>query len=185
MRTFTIWTLLLCAPLLWTSDVSGQKPDHNASDYPAESAEVQSATSALAQTFEQVAESGPSNVAAVQDDAIWVVLNHVDADQREQFERFTYRRLIPAILQAAVEDPLTARANRLIRVLEPVEANDDGTWTYVYMMDPAMAKVNYDFTDLLGDIYSQDDAGRYAEEFYAALSRPQERYVLRASHNDR
>ena len=41
--------------------------------------------------------SNISKVVASSGDPMWVILNHVKADKRQQFEKFVYEILLPAL----------------------------------------------------------------------------------------
>ena len=116
-----------------------------------------------------------------QRDRVMFILNHVHDDQREEFEDFVYQRLIPAILQHAQEDPQHRRAFQQTRVLEPTEANDDGTWTYVFLMDPVIEGFSYSFEEAFEDLYSDEEAQQYIQQFQDTLARPQESYTQETS----
>jgi hypothetical protein len=69
-------------------------------------------------------------VRAVEDERIWVLLNHVKADKWEQHEHFVHDVLVPAM------EEVEPCARRHTRFLHPAEQNEDGTYTSVFLMDP-------------------------------------------------
>ena len=103
---------------------------------------------------------------------MWVILNHVKADKREQFEHFVHRLLKPAAEQCA--PAIAAR----VRLLEPAEPNPDGTYTYVMLMDPVVAGRDYGSAPLLAQAYDEAQASAYGRLFREALATPQARYEL-------
>ena len=62
---------------------------------------------------------------ATQDDPVNVILNHVRADKREQFEEFVFEGLLPALRENARRDPMAKKVLDQTRMLLPAEENDD------------------------------------------------------------
>ncbi len=102
---------------------------------------------------------------------VWVVLNHVKADQRANFERFVHE-----ILNRMAETKAPDQARQL-RVLHPTTANDDGTYTYVFLMDPLVVGGDYSF-DQLTPFYGEEKASEYLHLWEDALARPQVGYEV-------
>jgi hypothetical protein len=50
-----------------------------------------------------------------------------------------------------------------VRLLRPVEANEDGSWTYFYLMDPASSPDGYDMLLPLEAKYVREQALKYLE----------------------
>jgi hypothetical protein len=102
---------------------------------------------------------------------MWVVLNHVKADKRASFEQFVHQILKPMAAQTAPEQ------FRQFRVLHPVSPNDDGTYTYVFLMDPLVVGGDYSF-DGLKHIYGEEQAQVYLQLWEEALASPQVGYEV-------
>ena len=51
--------------------------------------------------------SATGAIEAASGDPIWVILNHVKADKRAQFEKFVYEVLLPALEKNAESDPIS------------------------------------------------------------------------------
>jgi uncharacterized protein (TIGR02246 family) len=115
---------------------------------------------------------------AVQGDTVWVLLNHVKADKREQFEKFISDVLIPAATKLSKTDSKRAASRLQTRTLFPAAKNEDGTYTYVWLMDPVVAGLDYSFKGMFSEIYTPDETEKYIKMFNDALVEPQIRYTL-------
>ena len=58
---------------------------------------------------------------ATQGDSVNVILNHVRADKREQFEEFVFEGLLPALRENARSDPMAKKVLDQTRMLLPAE----------------------------------------------------------------
>lgn len=114
-------------------------------------------------------------IRASKGDTVWVVLNHVKSDKREQFEKFIHEIFWPASNKLG---PAEQQAFKQTRVLHPVEPNEDGTYTYVFLMDPVISGANYSILNYLEKMYGEKKAQEYAAMFNDALNTPQVGYTL-------
>ena len=103
---------------------------------------------------------------------VWVLLNHVKADRRAQFERFVFEVLRPAA------ERLTPAIPARVRVLAPTQANEDGTHTYVMLLDPVLPGEDYRLAPLLERAYGEERGREHMRAFADALATPQVRYEL-------
>jgi hypothetical protein len=111
-------------------------------------------------------------IRAAEGERMWVLLNHVKADKREQQERFVHHILMPAAKQVALS------ALRHTRFLHPAEQNEDGTYTYAFLMDPLIEGADYDILSLLQKAYGKDKAEKYIVLWNESLASPQVGYHL-------
>ena len=67
----------------------------------------------------------------------------------------------------------------LVRMLHPAEANEDGTYSYLYIFDPIYSG-NYGFntTNLLTKIYGEERGKELDEQFAATMAGPQRSYFM-------
>lgn len=105
-------------------------------------------------------------------EGVWVVLNHVRAEKREAFEHFLHSILMPAIAHV---HPETYNA---VRVLHPAKPNEDGTYTYIFLMDPVIPGGIYDISSILHEFYKPELANEYMKTWDEALVSPQIQYNL-------
>ena len=121
----------------------------------------------------KTSEQGPrETVRAVGGERMWIRLNHVKADKRELFERY-----IHDILQPAVEQVEPAMF-RQVRFLHPTAPNEDGTYTYVFLMDPLIEGADYGIRNLLKRAYGDEQAAAYDQMWDEAVASPQAGYEL-------
>lgn len=106
---------------------------------------------------------------------MWVLLNHVKADKRELHEKFVHEILRPAALQV---DPAIVQK---VRFLHPTEPNEDGTYTYFFLMDPYIEGADYRIESLLKQAYGEEKAQEYNQMWLDSLAEPQSGYEVTVS----
>ena len=111
-------------------------------------------------------------------DTVRVIVNHVQYDRRDQFERFLHETLYPAMAQAAPTDSITARQMQRARVLRPTTISADSTWSYVFIVDPVVSSASYSFPRLFAEVYPQAKADSVMQVFRESLARPSDTYIL-------
>ena len=111
-------------------------------------------------------------------DTMWVILNHVKPDKRQQFERFVEEIVKPAAEELAKSDSVWVAIMKQTRTLYPTEPNEDSTYTYIWLMDPLVSGADYGLRGLISRIYSQGKTEEHMNLFEDALDRPQEGYVV-------
>ena len=114
-------------------------------------------------------------------DIVWVILNHVKADQRTAFEKFAYEHLMPAVDKVASSDPVVKRVRSQTRLLVPKEPNADGTYTYIWLMDPVVPEADYSYRGILSKVYSKERIDAALALVDGAMTGPQVAYVLAPS----
>lgn len=97
----------------------------------------------------------PVQTRATVDGAVWVVANYVKADKVAQFEDFNLKYLKPA------GDEVAPDMTKTVRFLKPTKQNQDGTYTYFYLMDPALKDANYAILPILETKYGKEKADEY------------------------
>lgn len=110
---------------------------------------------------------------ASEGETVWVVWNKIKADKVTQFEDFTFSYLEPAI---AENFPLSRST---VRSLRPVEPNNDGTYTYFYLMDPANSPDGYGMATFLTAKYGKEKSDEYMKMFQDCLVDRQEWVVTK------
>jgi len=110
---------------------------------------------------------------------VWIILNHVKPDKRQQFEEFmdimnqTFEDLIKTDKLSEEE----AMAWKQMRFLHPTEANEDGSYTYVFLADPWIEGVESQIGYWLRKKYSEEEAQKYGRMFSDSLMHPQDSYI--------
>jgi len=102
-------------------------------------------------------------IRAKANDTVWVVQTHVKADKLKQFEDFNINYLAPAAREADSEVRST------VRILKPVKQNTDGTYTYIYMLDPMININRYGIVRALTFKYGKEKADKYFRMFKDCL----------------
>ena len=102
-----------------------------------------------------------------------VILNHVRADKREQFEEFVFEGLLPALRENARRDPMAKKILDQTRMLLPAEENADGTYTYIWLMDPWIEGGIYSYQAIIEEARGVETARKYVEMAQDSLSAPQ------------
>lgn len=117
---------------------------------------------------------------AASDEHVTVILNHVKADKRQQFEQFV-DALHQASQRAASSDRTAKLVHEQTRVIVPTKPNADGTYTYIFILDPEVEGGNYRYKDVLTKGLGAAEAEKYVALNDEALARPQESYEGRQS----
>ena len=106
---------------------------------------------------------------------MWIRINTIKADKREQFEHFVHTILYPAVMQV---EPAVARQ---VRFLHPNAPNEDGTYTYVFLMDPLIEGFDYGIEQLLKRAYGEDVGEEHDELGRETEAAPQSGYDMTQS----
>ena len=112
------------------------------------------------------------NIRAHEGEAVWVVLNHIRAEKHEAFEHFLQAILLPAIAHIHPE------TYNKVRVLHPTKPNEDGTYTYIFLMDPVVPDGIYEISSILHEFYNAEQADAYVKIWDEALLFPQTEYNM-------
>ena len=125
------------------------------------------------------AQDHPKNsIVAASGDPVWVILNHVKADKRPQFETFVYEVLLPALEKNAEGDPSSRNIIEHTRMLEPTRANKDSSYTYIWVMDPVVKEANYSYPGIIGAVHSLEETEKYLTMADECLVAPQVFYPV-------
>ena len=110
---------------------------------------------------------------AVAGDTVWVIVNHVKADKRAQFERFCTELFWPGAARLSVAEQ---RVFRQTRVLNAARPDADGTYAYLFIMDPVLRGASYDISAYLKEMYGSEKATTYDQLRLACLARQPDQY---------
>lgn len=135
-------------------------------------------TTTHAQTATKHVAKPPVRATAAKGDTVWVIVNPVKPDKRAQFERFLKEIFWPMGYKLKGKD---GQVFRQTRVLFPVKPEADGTWSYIFLMDPLVVGGEYDIATLLRKMYPANKAKEYAQMFGDSLQGEQLWYVTRQS----
>ncbi len=89
-------------------------------------------------------------------------INHIKADKRQDFEKFIYEIFWPGGKKLSAKDQ---RVFRQTRVLHPVKPEADGTYSYVFIMDPVVSGGDYQIENVIKKMYDEQKANEYIKMF--------------------
>jgi hypothetical protein len=135
--------------------------------------------SALSQAQEKKVEKTGGKVTpfkrAIEGENVWVIVNLVKPDKRQQFEKFVFEIFWPGGEKLPAAD---RQAFKQTRVLKAVEPDKDGNFVYLFIMDPLMPSVDYSIGGPLKRMYGEQKANDYMNMLDEALAGPQIRYSV-------
>ena len=105
-------------------------------------------------------------------DTLYIVEYTVAPARREQFERFFSESYFPALRQVAKSDTGAARVLRQTRFLAPGRPNEDGTLSYLLVLDPVVPGETYNISALLRRVYPAADSDRLYRQLTESWARP-------------
>ena len=111
---------------------------------------------------------------AKEGDTVWVIINKVKPEQRQQFERFITEIFWPAAEKLNQDEQ---RAFKHTRVLNATEPDEEGNYPYIFLMDPLISGANYDIEALLIKMYGEQKAKEHLKLFDDAVIE-QKRHVV-------
>jgi hypothetical protein len=91
--------------------------------------------------------------------SVLVCLSTIKPDKREDFIRYVEEVKAPAV--AAIKPA----AHASVRLLEPSQPNPDGTWTFVWLMDPVLDGEDYAMEPMYEAFYGPEDVGERMQEW--------------------
>jgi len=100
---------------------------------------------------------------AMAKDTVMMIVNYVKADKVAQFEEFNTNYLALAATE------FNAQIKRTVRTQKSADPNKDGTYTYIYLMDPYAGCNDYEILHNLKAKYGEEKAGEYYKMFTDCL----------------
>lgn len=107
---------------------------------------------------------------------IMVVVYTVKPDKKPQMDEYV-SRFGEALRRAAASDEAVRRVMVQTRNLAPTKANGDGTWTYIFLMDPVVPGYDYDMETILAKAMPQSEVNALLKLFTDAIE-PELRQVV-------
>lgn len=87
--------------------------------------------------------------------AVWVCIDRIKPDRRDEFRRFLYEVKGPAVRAVRPE------AHASVRLLEPAAPNPDGSWPFIWLMDPAVSGEDYETSAMFEAYYGPEKAAEH------------------------
>ena len=114
-----------------------------------------------------VAQTKPAaRIMAKPGEAVMVWSYPVKADKRKQYEHFVHDIFWPGAGKLSASGQ---RVFRQTRVMHPAKANADGTYTYLFIMDPYINGEDYDIESLTKKMYGAKQGAEYYKLFAGAV----------------
>ena len=110
---------------------------------------------------------------AQEQDTVWVIVNPVKADKKEQFEKFINEFFWPRATKLSASEQQVFKHTR---VLYPTRQEADGSYNYMFIMDTVIAGGDYDIDSLLKKIYGEEKANEYIQMYNETTAGPQTAY---------
>jgi hypothetical protein len=118
----------------------------------------------------------PENFRAVEGDTMFLAYLDVKAESREEFEQITHEMLFDRISEA---DQQAGHISKLVRILHPTKANEDGTFSYLFIFDPAYSgDYNFTTTNLYAQIHGEEKGKELDEQLADMLAGDQRSYLM-------
>jgi ketosteroid isomerase-like protein len=92
-------------------------------------------------------------------DTVMMVINNIKADKVVQFEDYLSNYLRPASAE------YSAQLNNTVRTQKSLDPNKDGSFTYIFFMDPMNTSFNYDMSAPLIAKYGDEKAAEYLKMY--------------------
>ena len=90
----------------------------------------------------------------------------VKADKRKQYEHFVHDVFWPGAAKLSASGQ---RVFRQTRVMHPAKSNADGTYTYLFIMDPYIIVEDYDIESLTKKMYGAKQEAEHYKLFAGAV----------------
>lgn len=120
----------------------------------------------------------PPIARAVENDTILIIYNYIKADRVEDIKKFVTEVFLPLVQKE--NSPVVRSA----RMLESLRANEDGTYSLIWLMDPAVSTPGaYSMLPPLIKEFGEEKANEiFRTKIQDAMARPQssQRFVVRA-----
>ncbi|MDQ6479046.1 hypothetical protein [Dyadobacter sp. LHD-138] len=121
---------------------------------------------------------GQSLTRAKENETVWVIVQHVKADKREQFENFIHNVFWPASTKLSEDEQ---RVFKQTRTMHAGKADPDGTYPYIFIMDPVVAGGDYDVESLLTKMFGAEKAAEHYKTFTDTMDRESNNYEVTQS----
>ncbi|MCO6480204.1 MAG: hypothetical protein J5I94_26430 [Phaeodactylibacter sp.] len=122
-----------------------------------------------------------ADMRAKQGEDVWLIINYVKDEAKADYEAFMADTFF-ALLQKSKNEK-TRQQYQQTRYLKPARQNEDGTWTYIFLMDPVVEDGNYDIPELFMEVHSEEEAQKLMEQYESFMARPAEFHGLLQSEH--
>ena len=99
-------------------------------------------------------------------ETVWVIAYPVKADKRAQYEHFIHDIFWPGAKNLSATEQ---KVFRQTRVLHPTKAEADGSYVYLFLMDPVIQSADYGIETLLKKMYGVQKGAQHFRLFKDAV----------------
>ena len=114
-------------------------------------------------------------------DQVLTVLNHIKFDKKEEFNNILFNEVMPAYTafkdSSTEKNELNGMADKAMRMLLPVNMNEDSTWTFVMFADPYYEGALYNIIPPLKQKYGEEAAEEVFSRWSDCFAEGQEIYL--------
>jgi len=121
-----------------------------------------------------------SNNRAQEGDQVWLIINHVKADSKQGFEKFMEEVFIKVLTTSRT--PQMAEQYQKTRWLTPAQQNENGTWTYAFIMDPVVANANYEIEKLFLEQFSPEKSAELLRQYESYIAKSEFHVLIQSKH---
>ncbi|MFN8345132.1 MAG: hypothetical protein U0X91_09015 [Spirosomataceae bacterium] len=114
-------------------------------------------------------------------ETVWIFLNPVKKDKRQQFEKFLHVIFWPGAKKLSAADQQVFKQTR---ILHPTKPEPDGTYSYFFVMDPAIKEGDYDILSLLTKMYGAAKAKEHYKLFEDSLLNGKQKGYIETQSKD-
>ncbi|KAA9356528.1 hypothetical protein [Larkinella humicola] len=99
-------------------------------------------------------------------ETVWVIAYPVKATKRAQYERFIHEIFWPGAKNLSASEQ---KVFKQTRVLHPTKPEADGSYAYLFIMDPVVKGADYGIESLLTKMYGKQKAAEHFKLFKDAI----------------
>lgn len=143
-------------------------------------ANCQDETMAGSEELQMWLEKDKASTRAKNDEMVFIVVVKVKNESKQEFEKWIKDVLYSALYKS--ESEIKMAQLKATRWLEPVEQNEDSTWTYSWIMDPLIPKTNYDILKFLNSAYGEELAEEHWKKYLTFMATPPQSIVLKQTN---
>ena len=99
-------------------------------------------------------------------ETVWVIANSVKANKRAQYERFVHEILWPGAKNLSAADQ---KKFKQTRIMHPTKPETDGSYTYLFIIDPVIKGADYGIESILKKEYGVRKGKEYFKLFTDAV----------------
>ncbi|QHV97459.1 hypothetical protein [Spirosoma endbachense] len=110
--------------------------------------------------------SQSTHTVAKPNETVWVIAYPVKANKRAQYERFIHEIFWPGAKNLSAAEQ---KIFKQTRVMHPTKPEPDGSYAYLFIMDPVIKGADYGIESLLKKEYGEPKAKEYFKLFKDAI----------------